>query len=85
MEMAYKNWDLVKHTKLTLRVRIGRKTMMLQDVKNFDLGSVIETDQMSNRPIELLLGDTLVAYGEAVIVDGNFGIQVTKMIKAVKK
>ena len=83
--MAYKNWDLVKHTNLTLRVRIGKKIMFLNEVKKLGLGSIIETNQMTNRPIELLLGDTLIAYGEAIVVDGDFGFQVTKMIKVIKK
>ena len=74
-----KNYDLIKDMELTLRVRLGTTTMMLQDVKQLDIGKVIETSQRANDPVELLYQNKVVAVGEIVVVDGNFGIQITKM------
>jgi len=53
--------------------------MLLKDVLNMDIGSVIELNQLANDPLEILVGDKVVAMGEVVIVDGNFGVQITKI------
>ncbi len=72
-----KNIGLILDVKLPLRVRIGSKKMLLKDVLSMDIGSVIELDQLANDPLEILVDDKVVAYGEVVIVDGNFGVQIT--------
>ncbi len=50
--------------------------MLLKDVLSMDIGSVIELDQLANDPLEVLVGDKVIAMGEVVIIDGNFGIQI---------
>ena len=75
-EEEIKNIDLIKDVTLPLRVRIGHKKMLLKDVLSMDIGSVIELDQLANDPLEILIGDKVIAIGEVVIVDGNFGIQI---------
>ena len=75
-EEEIKNIDLIKDVTLPLRVRIGHKKMLLKDVLSMDIGSVIELDQLANDPLEILVGDKVIAIGEVVIVDGNFGIQI---------
>ena len=72
-----KNIGLILDVKLPLRVRIGSKKMLLKDVLSMDIGSVIELDQLANDPLEILVDDKVIAYGEVVIVDGNFGVQIT--------
>jgi flagellar motor switch protein FliN/FliY len=72
-----KNIGLIMDVKLPVRVRIGKKRMLLKDVLNMDIGSVIELNQLANDPLEILVDNHIVAQGEVVIVDGNFGIQVT--------
>ena len=52
------------------------KKMLLKDVLSMDIGSVIELDQLANDPLEILVGDKVIAMGEVVIVDGNFGVQI---------
>lgn len=74
-----KNIDLIMDVKLPIRVRIGSKKMLLKDVLSMDIGSVIELDQLANDPLEILIGDKKIASGEVVIVDGNFGIQITEI------
>ncbi|WP_331775343.1 flagellar motor switch protein FliY [Sulfurospirillum sp. 1612] len=71
-----RNIELIKDVSLPIRVRIGYKKMLLKDVLSMDIGSVIELDQLANDPLEILVGDKVIAIGEVVIVDGNFGIQV---------
>ncbi len=74
-----KNISLIMDVKLPVRVRIGKKKMLLKDVLNMDIGSVIELNQLSNDPLEILVDDHVIAVGEVVIVDGNFGVQITSI------
>jgi flagellar motor switch protein FliN/FliY len=73
------NISLIMDVKLPVRVRIGRKKMLLKDVLNMDIGSVIELNQLANDPLEILVDNHVVALGEVVIVDGNFGVQITSI------
>ena len=74
-----KNISLIMDVKLPVRVRIGKKRMLLKDVLNMDIGSVIELNQLANDPLEILVDNNVIAQGEVVIVDGNFGVQITSI------
>jgi len=71
------NINLIMNVKLPVRVRIGQKKMLLRDVLSMDIGSVIELNQLANDPLDILVDDHVIAQGEVVIVDGNFGVQIT--------
>jgi flagellar motor switch protein FliN/FliY len=71
------NISLIMDVKLPVRVRIGKKKMLLKDVLNMDIGSVVELNQLANDPLDILVDNHIIAQGEVVIVDGNFGIQIT--------
>ncbi|MFA6197105.1 MAG: flagellar motor switch protein FliY [Sulfurimonas sp.] len=73
------NISLIMDVKLPVRVRIGKKRMLLKDVLNMDIGSVIELNQLANDPLEILVDNHVIALGEVVIVDGNFGVQITSI------
>jgi flagellar motor switch protein FliN/FliY len=72
-----KNIALIMDVKLPVKVRIGTKKMLLKDVLNMDIGSVIELNQLANDPLDILVDNHVIAQGEVVIVDGNFGVQIT--------
>lgn len=74
-----KNIGLILDVKLPVRVRIGKKKMLLKDVLSMDIGSVIELNQLANDPLDILVDDNVIAQGEVVIVDGNFGVQITSI------
>ncbi|MBE2984370.1 flagellar motor switch protein FliY [Campylobacter sp. RM9344] len=74
-----RNIGLIMDVRLPIRVRIGSKRMLLKDVLTMDIGSVIELNQLANDPLEILIGDKVIAVGEVVIIDGNFGIQITQI------
>lgn len=74
-----RNIGLIMDVRLPLRVRIGSKKMLLKDVLSMDIGSVIELNQLANDPLEVLIGDKTIALGEVVIIDGNFGVQITEI------
>ena len=74
-----KNLDMLMDIKLQIRVRIGSKIMLLKDVIAMDIGSVVELDQLASEPLDILIEDKKIGEGEVVIVDGNFGIQITSI------
>jgi flagellar motor switch protein FliN/FliY len=78
-EAEMKNISLIMDVKLPVRVRIGKKKMLLKDVLSMDIGSVIELNQLANDPLDILVDDYVIAQGEVVIVDGNFGVQITSI------
>lgn len=72
-----RNINMLLDVKMQVRVRIGQKKMLLKDVISMDIGSVIELNQLANDPLEILVGNKVIAKGEVVIIDGNFGVQIT--------
>jgi flagellar motor switch protein FliN/FliY len=75
-----KNLDLLLDVKLEVSIRFGRRQMMLRDVLDLSSGAMVELDRKVRDPIELLLGGRVIARGEAVIVDGNYGIRITEIV-----
>lgn len=73
------NISLIMDVKLPIRVRIGKKKMLLKDVLNMDIGSVIELNQLANDPLDILVDNHVIAQGEVVIVDGNFGVEISSI------
>lgn len=74
-----RNINMLLDVKMQVKVRIGQKKMLLKDVICMDIGSVIELNQLANDPLEILVGDKVIAKGEVVIIDGNFGVQITEI------
>lgn len=72
-----KNIGLLLDVRVPVVVRIGAKKMLLRDVINMDIGSVVELNQLANEPLDILVDNKKIAEGEVVIVDGNFGVQIT--------
>ena len=79
------NLDLLLDVELEATIRFGRHEMLLRDIFGLMPGAVVELDQMVNEPAELLVAGRLVARGEVVVVDGNFGIQVTQVASASQR
>ena len=64
---------------LDLTLRFGQRILMLSEVADLTSGAVVELDRMVEEPVELLLGERVIARGEVVIVDGNYGLRVTEL------
>lgn len=77
------NLHLVMDVELNVSLRFGQRQLPLREVLELSSGSVIELDRMVDEPVELLLDGKLVARGEAVIVDGNYGLRVTEIPRPV--
>ncbi len=73
------NLQLVMDVELNVSLRFGQCQLPLRDVLDLTSGSVIELDRDVDDPVELLLDGRVIARGEAVIVDGNYGLRVTEI------
>jgi flagellar motor switch protein FliN len=73
------NLKLVMDVELNVSLRFGQCQLPLRDVLDLTSGSVIELDRDVDDPVELLLDGRVIARGEAVIVDGNYGLRVTEI------
>ena len=77
------NLQLVMDVELSVSLRFGQRQLPLREVLDLSSGSVIELDRMVDEPVELLLDGKVIARGEAVIVDGNYGLRVTEIPQPV--
>ena len=71
------NLDLLLDVELEVTLRFGQREMLLGDILKLAPGSVVELDQNVSDPVELLVGSKVIAWGEVVTVDGNYGLRVT--------
>lgn len=75
------NIDLLLDVPLGVSVELGRTKIAVRDMLQLGPGSVLELDKMIGEPLDLLVNDKLVARGEVVVFDENFGIRITDIIK----
>ncbi|GAB1465427.1 flagellar motor switch protein FliY [Aliarcobacter cryaerophilus] len=75
-----KNLELLYNVRLKLSVRLGTKIVLLKDILRWDVSEIIELEQMVNEPLEILINGVKIGEGEAVIVEGKFGLKIKKII-----
>lgn len=73
------NLALVLDVELEATIRFGERQMLLRDIFSLMAGAVVELDQTVNEPAQLFVAGRLVARGEVVVVDGNFGLRITEV------
>lgn len=72
--------DLLLDVELDVTLRFGGRQMLLHDVLELAPGSVLELDRHIDDPVELLVGGKVIAWGEVVVVDGNYGLRITRLV-----
>lgn len=75
----------LENIQVTLDARIGKTSISLMDAENLGEGSIIELNKDYGDPIEVYINDTLVAFGEVVVIDDKFGIRICDIVEPVKK
>jgi flagellar motor switch protein FliN len=71
--------DMLMDVQLAMTLRFGTRKLLLREVLDLSPGAVVELDRGVHEPVDLLLDGKLVARGEVVVVDGNYGLRVTDM------
>lgn len=81
-DMAATKLGMLMDVELVVGVRFGGRRMLLKDILDLCAGSVVELDQQVQEPVDLLLDGKLIARGEVVVVDGNYGLRVTEVLSS---
>ena len=74
-----KNLDILMDVKLKLNVELGRCELPIKKVLELTRGSIIELDKVAGEPVELYANGKLIALGEVVVIDDNFGLRITSI------
>lgn len=74
------NLELVLDVGLKLTVELGRAELPIKKVLELTRGSVIELDKVAGEPVDLLANGKLIAKGEVVVIEDNFGLRITSII-----
>ncbi len=79
------NIDLIMDVPLQITVELGRSRKTIREILALTPGSVVELDKLAGEPVDLLVNGKLLAKGEVVVIDENFGIRVTDIISPIER
>ena len=75
------NINLIMDVPLEVTVELGRTTKNISDILNFSPGTIIELNRIAGEPVDVLVNGKFVAKGEVVVIEENFSIRITEIIK----
>ncbi|HEY9218636.1 MAG TPA: flagellar motor switch protein FliN [Phenylobacterium sp.] len=70
---------IFKDVRVELKVKLGNVSLTVEELLELKSGSVVTLDRLLSEPVELYLNDALVARGEIVAVDDNFGVRLVEV------
>ena len=79
--IGQENINLIMDVPLEVTVELGRTSKTIHDILDFAPGTIIELNKIAGEPIDVLVNGKFVAKGEVVVIEENFGIRVTEIIK----
>ncbi len=79
------NMNLLMDVQMTLTVELGRTKMYIKEILGLGEGSIIELDKLAGEPVDLLVNGKLIAKGEVVVIDENFGVRVTDIVSPIDR
>ena len=74
------NLDVILDIPVTLSIELGRTRVPIRNLMQLNQGSVVELDRIAGEPLDVLVNGTLIAHGEAVVVNEKFGIRLTDVV-----
>ncbi|WP_099301055.1 flagellar motor switch phosphatase FliY [Bacillus sp. Marseille-P3800] len=75
-----KNLDMLLDIPLEVKVELGRTKKTIQEILSISQGSIIELDKLAGEPVDVRVNDRLIAKGEVVVIDENFGVRITDIV-----
>jgi len=79
------NLDLIMDVPLHLTVELGRTKMQVRQILALGTGTVIELDKLAGEPLDVMVNGRLIAKGEVVIINENFGVRITDVISQIER
>jgi flagellar motor switch protein FliN/FliY len=80
-----RTFELLLDVELPVSVSFGRATLRISDAMNLVSGSLIELDRALTDPVELLVNNYIIARGEVVVVEGNYGVRLTEIVSHLER
>jgi len=77
--------ELLLDVELEASLRFGSREMPLGEILDLGPGDVVQLDRHVSDPVDLIVGDKIVARGEVVLVNGNFGLRVTEVAEPQRR
>ncbi len=78
------NMDMVMDVPLKVRVQLGATKISVKDLLQLGQGSVVELDKAAGQPLDVYVGDKLVARGDVVVVNEKFGVKLTDIVGSIE-
>ncbi|SEB03195.1 flagellar motor switch protein FliN/FliY [Thalassobacillus cyri] len=75
-----RNLDMLLDIPLKVTVELGRAKRTIKDILELSSGSVVELDKLAGEPVDIHVNNKLIAQGEVVVIDENFGVRVTDIL-----
>ncbi|WP_110953262.1 flagellar motor switch phosphatase FliY [Anaerosinus massiliensis] len=79
------NLGLIMDVPLQVTVELGRTKKLIKDILDLAAGSIIELDKLAGEPVDILVNGKLLAKGEVVVIDENFGVRITDIISPMER
>ncbi|WP_426447081.1 flagellar motor switch phosphatase FliY [Paenibacillus sp. S-38] len=79
------NLNLLLDIPLKVTVELGRTNKVIKDILELSQGSIIELDKLAGEPVDILVNNKLIAKGEVVVIDENFGVRVTDIVNQMDR
>src|SRR6266849_7304046 len=77
--------ELLLDVELPVRVSFGKAQMPLQQVLKWTTGSIVELESAVNEPVDVVVNHCVIARGEVVVVDGNYGVRVQQIVSRERR
>ncbi len=75
-----RNLEMLMEIPLEVTVELGRTKRSIKDILEFSKGSIVELDKLAGEPVDILVNQRLIAKGEVVVIDENFGVRVLDIV-----
>jgi len=75
-----KTFELLLEVEMPVSISFGRAELPLRDVLKLTTGSIIELNRTVNEPVEVIVNNCVIARGEVVVIEGNYGIRIREII-----
>ncbi len=79
------NLNMLMDIPLKVTVELGRTKRTVKEILGVSQGSIIELDKLAGEPVDILVNDKLIAVGEVVVIDENFGVRVTDILSTEER
>jgi flagellar motor switch protein FliN/FliY len=76
------NFDLVLNVPVTVTVELGRTKRKIKEILEFGQGTIVELDKQAGSQVDVIVNGQMIARGDVVVVDDNFSIRITEILKA---